>query len=145
MSRLHTRVNPIPVIAKADTMTGGGIADFKIRVCLPHVSFVGKRAEILMGSHRYPLPPYPDLPGPHIRERGWGVPVPVTPFAHLTKPRPMAVQALRDVSRFAPHPSPRKQAYRTAGIITKTEVGRISYIDRVYPDQVGTTREKRVY
>ncbi|KAF9787241.1 septin AspB [Thelephora terrestris] len=32
MSRLHTRVNLIPVIAKADTMTDEEIADFKTRV-----------------------------------------------------------------------------------------------------------------
>jgi len=74
MSRLHKCVNLIPVIAKADTMAGEEIADFKTRVRSPHVSFVGKRAEILIGSHRYPLLPYADLPGPHIRERGWGVP-----------------------------------------------------------------------
>ena len=39
MSRLHTRVNLIPVIAKADTMTDEEIADFKTRVRPPHVSF----------------------------------------------------------------------------------------------------------
>ena len=33
MSRLHTRVNLIPVIAKADTMTDEEIAEFKTRVC----------------------------------------------------------------------------------------------------------------
>lgn len=38
MSRLHTRVNLIPVIAKADTMTDEEIADFKTRVRSPHVS-----------------------------------------------------------------------------------------------------------
>jgi len=70
MSRLHTRVNLIPVIAKADTMTDEEIADFKTRVRSPHVSFVGKRAEILIGSRRYQSPQYSDLPGPHIRERG---------------------------------------------------------------------------
>ena len=37
MSRLHTRVNLIPVIAKADTMTDEEIADFKTRVRLPRV------------------------------------------------------------------------------------------------------------
>jgi len=70
MSRLHTRVNLIPVIAKADTMTDEEIADFKTRVRSPHVSFMGKHAEFLIGSRRYPLPQYSDLPGPHIRERG---------------------------------------------------------------------------
>ena len=40
MSRLHTRVNLIPVIAKADTMTDEEIADFKTRVRSPHVDFV---------------------------------------------------------------------------------------------------------
>lgn len=39
MSRLHTRVNLIPVIAKADTMTDEEIADFKARVSSPHVNF----------------------------------------------------------------------------------------------------------
>jgi hypothetical protein len=42
MSRLHTRVNLIPVIAKADTMTDEEIADFKTRVSLPHVGFVAR-------------------------------------------------------------------------------------------------------
>ena len=32
MRRLHTRVNLIPVIAKADTLTDEEIADFKARV-----------------------------------------------------------------------------------------------------------------
>lgn len=32
MRRLHTRVNLIPIIAKADTMTDEEIADFKARV-----------------------------------------------------------------------------------------------------------------
>lgn len=40
MSRLHTRVNLIPVIAKADTMTDEEIADFKTRVRSPRVGFV---------------------------------------------------------------------------------------------------------
>ena len=40
MSRLHTRVNLIPVIAKADTMTDEEIADFKTRVRVPRVWFV---------------------------------------------------------------------------------------------------------
>lgn len=40
MSRLHTRVNLIPVIAKADTMTDEEIAEFKTRVRLPRVSSV---------------------------------------------------------------------------------------------------------
>ena len=40
MSRLHTRVNLIPVIAKADTMTDEEIADFKTRVRLPRLDFM---------------------------------------------------------------------------------------------------------
>lgn len=32
MRRLHTRVNLIPIIAKADTMTDEEISDFKARV-----------------------------------------------------------------------------------------------------------------
>lgn len=40
MRRLHTKVNLIPVIAKADTMTDEEIAEFKERVsiasCAPH-------------------------------------------------------------------------------------------------------------
>jgi septin 7 len=32
MRRLHTRVNLIPVIAKADTLTDEEIVDFKARV-----------------------------------------------------------------------------------------------------------------
>jgi len=43
---------------------------------------------------------------------------------------------LRDVSRFAPRPPPRKQAHRTTGVITKMGVGRISYVDRVCPGEV---------
>ena len=35
MRRLHTKVNLIPVIAKADTLTDGEIAEFKARVSHP--------------------------------------------------------------------------------------------------------------
>jgi len=73
--------------------------------------------------------------GPAWRDAGQSD-LPVTLLAHLTKPRPVVVQALRDVSRFAPHPSPRKQAYRTTGVITEMGVGRISYVDRVCPGEV---------
>lgn len=34
MKQLHTKVNLIPVIAKADTMTDEEIVDFKQRVCI---------------------------------------------------------------------------------------------------------------
>ena len=34
MRQLHTRVNLIPIIAKADTLTDEEIAEFKARVCL---------------------------------------------------------------------------------------------------------------
>jgi len=70
MSRLHTRVNLIPVIAKADTMTDEEIADFKTRVRSPHVSFVGKHTKFLTGSRRYRPPQDSHLPGPYVRERG---------------------------------------------------------------------------
>ena len=36
MRRLHTKVNLIPIIAKADTMTEEEVAEFKERVCLCH-------------------------------------------------------------------------------------------------------------
>jgi len=36
MRRLHTKVNLIPIIAKADTMTEEEVAEFKERVCLFH-------------------------------------------------------------------------------------------------------------
>jgi septin 7 len=38
MRRLHTKVNLIPVIAKADTLTDEEIATFKQRVCLASLS-----------------------------------------------------------------------------------------------------------
>ena len=34
MRQLHTKVNLIPIIAKADTLTDEEIAEFKARVCL---------------------------------------------------------------------------------------------------------------
>ena len=38
MRQLHTRVNLIPIIAKADTLTDEEIAEFKARVCLLSLS-----------------------------------------------------------------------------------------------------------
>ena len=38
MRQLHTRVNLIPIIAKADTLTDEEIAEFKARVCLLFLS-----------------------------------------------------------------------------------------------------------
>jgi len=37
MSRLHTRINLIPMITKADTVADEEIAKFKARVRSPHV------------------------------------------------------------------------------------------------------------
>ena len=51
------------MIAKADTMSDEEIVGFKNRLRSRDVRFVGKRAEILIGSCRYPLPPHSDLPG----------------------------------------------------------------------------------
>ena len=74
MSRLHTRVNLIPVIAKADTMTDEEIADFKTRVRSPHISLTGRHTKFLTGSRRHRLSQDSHLPGPYVRERGRGVP-----------------------------------------------------------------------
>ena len=40
MRRLHTKVNLIPVIAKADTLTDEEIISFKQRVCLLPISHI---------------------------------------------------------------------------------------------------------
>jgi septin family protein len=40
MKRLGTRVNLIPVVAKADTLTQDGLFDFKERVSLFNLSFL---------------------------------------------------------------------------------------------------------
>ena len=66
-------------------------------------------------------------------------------LAHLKKhsPGPVAAQALRSVSHFALRPPSWKQAYRMTRINTETEVGRISYVNRVYPDEVSKVREPR--
>lgn len=69
MRRLHTKVNLIPVIAKADTMTDDELAAFKKRVsdslvlCLATL----KRFALDFGRHR--PPPNPDIQGAHASGR----------------------------------------------------------------------------
>lgn len=67
MRRLHTKVNLIPVIAKADTMTDEEIADFKQRVKLRLGTVNPPLTEPLSDSFRYCLPQYPYFPSPHLR------------------------------------------------------------------------------
>lgn len=52
MRRLHTRVNLIPIIAKADTLTDEEITDFKARVHHPHPSSL---ASLDLSSFRFLL------------------------------------------------------------------------------------------
>lgn len=41
MRRLHTKVNLIPIIAKADTLTDDEVAEFKQRVGVPFFAWLG--------------------------------------------------------------------------------------------------------
>ena len=68
MRRLHTKVNLIPIIAKADTLTDEEIASFKQRVSL--TLSIPKNLYIMhiSGPERYRVPQDPDLPGADIRE-----------------------------------------------------------------------------
>lgn len=64
MRRLHTKVNLIPVIAKADTLTDEEIAQFKQRVShVFRMSWPQPRTNANFGPDpcRYPTPLHPDL------------------------------------------------------------------------------------
>ncbi len=73
MRQLHTRVNLIPIIAKADTLTDEEVADFKARVSRI-VTLVqydqGPKAYDALGTLGHRPPQDPDLRGPDVRERG---------------------------------------------------------------------------
>ena len=65
MRRLHTKVNLIPVIAKADTLTDEEIAMFKQRV--RDSSHGGLQKLTFIDPCRHKAPFYPDLRRPKIR------------------------------------------------------------------------------
>ena len=67
MRRLHTKVNLIPVIAKADTLTDEEVAAFKHRVRHVCINLVGGLLLTCLDSCRYPAPFHPDLRGPTLR------------------------------------------------------------------------------
>lgn len=67
MRRLHTKVNLIPVIAKADTMTDEEIAEFKERVNTPVFPSIMSFSFKLPDSFRHCLPQYPHLPSSDLR------------------------------------------------------------------------------
>ena len=56
MRRLHTRVNLIPVLAKADTMTDEEVAEYKARVgyfASPTLVFLPEKKNGFLDSCRY--------------------------------------------------------------------------------------------
>lgn len=63
MRRLHTKVNLIPVIAKADTLTDDEVTLFKQRVCIPKLILSGDYRLLIpcLDSCRYPSPFYSNL------------------------------------------------------------------------------------
>ena len=67
MRRLHTKVNLIPVIAKADTLTDEEIISFKQRVCRSH--YLRSHTNLCSDSLRYRTPPNPYFPSATIRKR----------------------------------------------------------------------------
>ena len=67
MRRLHTKVNLIPVIAKADTLTDEEVTLFKQRVSLL-AGHLGGRANLSIGSRRCRPPWYSYFPTPSIRD-----------------------------------------------------------------------------
>lgn len=69
MRRLHTKVNLIPVIAKADTLTDEEVALFKQRVCyiLRGYFYLSCILTFLLDPCRYPAPLDPDLRGAPLR------------------------------------------------------------------------------
>jgi hypothetical protein len=67
MRRLHTKVNLIPVIAKADTMTDEEILAFKSRVSSKPTEKLAMLT--LLDPRRYQAPRHPDLRGSSLRTR----------------------------------------------------------------------------
>jgi septin 7 len=67
MRRLHTKVNLIPVIAKADTMTDEEILAFKSRVSSKPTEQLATLT--LLDPRRYQAPRHPDLRGSSLRTR----------------------------------------------------------------------------
>lgn len=68
MRRLHTKVNLIPVIAKADTLTDGEIALFKERVSAPRLPS-HSLLTLNLDPWRHPPPQHPDLRRSTLRAR----------------------------------------------------------------------------
>ena len=71
MRRLHTKVNLIPVIAKADTLTDEEITSFKERVSFsPCVPLVHKSmSKTTLDPQRHPPPLHPNIRRAPIRAR----------------------------------------------------------------------------
>jgi septin 7 len=75
MRRLHTKVNLIPVIAKADTLTDEEVTLFKQRVCISgpfRIRFLETKltgALFALDSSRHPATLHPDLRGSPLRTR----------------------------------------------------------------------------
>ena len=61
MRRLHTKVNLIPVIAKADTLTDEEVAQFKQRVRLRLEFKTRQDTNVFVDSRRHPIPLHPNL------------------------------------------------------------------------------------
>jgi septin family protein len=70
MRRLHTKVNLIPVIAKADTLTDDEVAEFKSRVSryYPISDFHPGYLQRPVDSRGYRLSQYPYFPSAHLRK-----------------------------------------------------------------------------
>lgn len=67
MRRLHTKVNLIPVIAKADTLTDEEITNFKQRVSfLANLFWVEANTRTSADSDRHQSPPNPNLRRPSV-------------------------------------------------------------------------------
>lgn len=66
MRRLHTRVNLIPVIAKADTLTDEEIADFKARVRPTLCSSRARSDHPVLDSCRHRSPQDSNFPGTYL-------------------------------------------------------------------------------
>jgi septin 7 len=70
MRRMHTKVNLIPVIAKADTLTDDEIASFKQRVSgAEEMRAVQVATDTWTDSGRHPLPQHQHLRRPSLRTR----------------------------------------------------------------------------
>lgn len=67
MRRLHTKVNLIPIIAKADTLTDEEVTEFKERVWQRGFMFILFLSYLfLLDFGRYCLPQYSHLPSTYL-------------------------------------------------------------------------------